>query len=336
MAGVITQIHSFPTVNNALAPDLARGMCFTGGGNIYLAIPNNTLLALSKTTGSVIFATVANNLQFKMLYDPVTNQFFGSSGGGAPNFKVSRYTGGGVLIDNPIVGGSNPYGQIVINGHYWTANDGVGSNNMTELDAATAATLVSSLAIPAGQPSSGTGVIVADTSGNLWVCSINSFLTQIDEASATVANTFDFTGQGVGRFGGLCFQGGFLWGTDFLNLNLVKMNLVGAVVASFPLSTCGSAGPIIFDGSYFWVLDFGNCVSVYDAAGTFQAQTAIAGAAQDIASDPVDGPGFAWVTSGGPPFQVQQFQFTPSGVAGVFEGTFKAFFTGGKFGGGTK
>lgn len=340
MPGTISLIHDYPMT---LPGSFPRGMCFTGGPDIWLGleatgVPGENLTQMVKATGTVIANHQSNNpFCPQALYDAVANQFWTTPGGGAPIFTVSRFDGSGTLIDNPVMGGANPYGQIVINGHYWTGN--YTSGNMTELDAATAATLVSSLPIPAGEPTSGTGVIVWDRAGSLWVVTFNAILTQITEATATVANTFDLSGQGVGRFGGLCYQGGFLWGTDAFNFLLLKMNLAGSLLATFPLLSLGAPGPIIFDGTWFWVLDFGGGLSVYSITGASEVLTFIGTPrAGDVANDPVDGPGLVWVTSQNPATAtgiVQQFLFTPAAQGGAIEGTFTGLFGAGKIGGGT-
>lgn len=320
MSGSIHTLHTFATSS------LCRGIAFKGA-DIWMASPSPFIEQMRKADGVILanHGTGAGGGNLSLLYDQPRDQFWSAASSGS---NVTRLDGAGGLVSNPPCGHS-PYGQCVANGHYWVGNQS--SGDLTELDAATGAVLVASLPIPAGNPTQSIGVIAFD-GVSLWVPSLHA-LTQVDEASATVVNTF--TPAGITRFGGLCFALGFLWATDFTTLQLYQLDLFGNVLNTYSLFALGNPGPICFDGTNFWTLDFGGGLTVTSPAGEFQDVTSVAGSAQWVANDGT--PNVVWATSGGAPFQVQQFQFVPDApLAGIVEGTFTGFWNAGHSGGGSK
>lgn len=323
MPGTISLLHTYPLT------DASRGIAFKGP-DIWLAcFGSDFLIQMTKSSGAIVANHAAGADAWQALYDPISNRFWSTSGGGGPSTLTSRYDGAGTLLSNPVAG-NNPYGQIVANGHYWCGNEG--SGDMTQMDAITGTVLIPSLVIPAGAPTNGTGMITFD-GGSLWVPSINSFLTQIDEASATVTNTFNLSTSGVGRIGGIVFALGHLWVTDRFFGQLCKCDLLGNVLASFSVAPLGFPGPLSFDGVNFWLLDNSGLVAVVSPAGTVEATAFITGSPQWIAADAVNS---AWTTSGSSPIDahVTELLFTPAATpAGKIFGTFTGFGRGGFFGG---
>ncbi len=337
MPGSINVLHTFPTVDSALADSTARGMSFKSptDGNIYLAVIGNAFLGLNKTTGAVVFATFANDLQFKTNWNAASNSFLNASAGGAPHFDLARFDGAGNLIDNPVTG-PNPYGAIISNGKYFAGN--TGDNFVTVLDAASGAPVTQIDTTVLG-PTTGVGQWAAD-GVSIWCSAINAFLIQINPGSNGLLNVYDLTLQGVGRIAGLVFIAGFLYISDRFTGNIWRVNpATGIVNGSF---SAGFSGYLTFDGTYVWMLDpISNAAIVYSfPALVLQAAFVTPASAQDLAFDPADGPGIVWVTSGGPPSQVRQLQFVPfappPGTAGLFHGTYVGFTAPGQCGGGTK
>ncbi len=321
MPGIITVLDTFNTTG------FGRGMAFKGA-DIYIALPGVPALEqMVKATGVIVADHSPGPFQaFQALYDAANDQFWTTPAGSGFNFNVSRYDNTATLIDNPGVG-RNANGQVIANGHYWCANQDDGT--LSQLDAATGAPI----ATVAGVTAASSGQLVYDGT-SIWCTAIPNTLYQVDEATATLVNTF--TPAGVTRFGGLCFALGFLWATDRTFGNLYKLDLLGNVVATSAAAAAGN-GPLIYDGVNFWSVLFGIGFRVTSPAGIFQAAIgATDPSVQWIANDGT--PNEAWGTSGNAaPGFLQHFLFTPAAVArpetvGTFTGTLAA----GSIGGGTK
>lgn len=320
MASIIT-LHTYPT------NDLVRGMAFKGP-DIWMASPSPFIEQMTKATGVIIadHGTGAGGGTFQVLYDAVHDQFWATDSAGN---NVTVLNGVGGLVSNPAVG-NNPSGQVIANSHYWCANQGA-SSDATKLDAGTGA-FIASVSIPAGPLGVANDVLFDGT--DIWI-PFGDHLAQISEAGATLLNTFVYGGV---NFGGMTLALGFLWGTDQTTGNLHKISLAGALVTTFILPVA-SGGAITFDGTNFWIIDLASgTVNVVNPAGTQLASATLAEPnPQWVANDGTANQ--AWVTSSapGPNWRVQLFQFMPDATGpGVFVGTFQAFITAGKFGGGTK
>jgi len=323
MPGIITIVDTFNTTG------FGRGMAFKGA-DIYIALPNVPALEqMVKATGVIVADHSPGPFQaFQALYDSINNQFWTTPAGAGFHFNVSRYDGTATLLDNP-ASGQNPNGQCIVNGHYWCANQDGGS--LSKLNAATGAPI----ATVAGVTAAGSGQLVPDATGSIWCTALPRKLYQVDEATATLVNTF--TVAAVTRFGGLCFAMGFLWATDRTFGNLYKLDLFGNVLATSAAGAAGT-GPLVFDGINFWSVAFGVGFVVTSPAGIFQASIAAADAAavQWIANDGTANE--AWGTSGNAaPGFVQHFLFTPAAIARPKTvGTFTGFLAAGSIGAGTK
>ncbi len=329
----ITILNTFLTTAS-----IVRGFCFHAG-KVWLASPGDAVLEeMNQVTGAVIADHPAGAAAWLSLFDPVAAQFWTPSAGAGASTVVSRFDSTGVLIDNPTVQ-LNPYGQCIANGSYWVAN--IGSDSASKLDAATGALVATVPGLPTG-PSAGIGACIYD-GASIWIPTINNTLYQIDEATATLVNTF--TVAGVGRWSGMILANGFLWATDIFLLHLIKMDLFGNVLNLYPIV---GSGPLAFDGANLWVMDVGGNIAVYSQAGNVLAFTATtAPNGQWIAGDGAlpsgayagGTPNQMWATSGSLPGHLDQFLlvFTPPPAgAAAFPGTFAGFGTPGQFGGGTK
>ncbi len=322
MPGIITELDAFTTTG------FGRGMAFKGA-DIYIALPDVPALEqMVKATGVIVADHSPGPFQaWQALYDAPNDQFWTTPAGAGFNFNVSRYDGTATLVDNPGTG-QNPNGQVIANGSYWCANQDGGT--LSKLSAATGA----AIATVAGVTAASSGQLVYDGT-SIWCTALPRTLYQIDEATATLVNTFNVVA--VTRFGGLCFALGFLWATDRTFGNLYKLDLFGNVVATSAAAAAGN-GPLIFDGVNFWSVEFGVGYVVTSPAGIFQASIAATDAAhvQWIANDGTANE--AWGTSGiAAPGFLQHFLFTPAAIArpetvGTFTGTLAA----GSIGGGTK
>lgn len=292
----IDTLHTYSTTAS-----FVRGIAFNNSPNIWLGGPSdNVLEQMVQATGAVVADHPAGVSAWLVLYDPIQNQFWTTSAGSGASAKVSRFNGSGTLIDNPTVG-NNPYGQCIANGHYWCAN--TGSDSVTVLDAATGAFLATIGGLVGG-PSNGIGAVIFDGT-SIWIPTQNSRLYRINEVSHALTL---FTPASVGNWGGMVFALGSLWATDTFTFNLVKLDLAGNVLNLFPTF---AAGPICFDGTNFWILDFSGTVAVMSPTGQNLTNTFASGVnGQWIASDPFNpGLGQAWVTSNtGTPGKVQLFQ----------------------------
>jgi len=332
----ISQLHTWTTVDYQNHPGQGKGICFNGNGSsIFIAISRATLLQLAKATGAVITSNHTTIQCTEALWDAINSQFWTTPAGGGGVFTVARWNGAAAVINLPHTGQSS-WGQIVVNGHYWTGNYFDGT--MTELDAATGAVIIAALNVPGANPTDPTGTIAFDAvNQNLWLTNIPNKLTRISEPFGAVTGTF--FPAGVGSWGGFCIANGFLWGTDNTNNTLVKMDLNANVVQTIALPVTAPRY-ICFDGLWFWIWDDTGTVSAYNSIGSFQAQISItvADANQEIANDPVEGPGLVWATYGNNPYFVTQLQLIggvlPGG--GIVQGTHAGFWNAGHFGGGTK
>jgi hypothetical protein len=324
-----TVLHTFPT--NAQG----RGMAFKGSF-LWLAVlqinfppPTGSLEQIDKTTGAVTdhSSGVASSLAFQAVYDAAHDQFWTSPAGGGAIHALGLFDGTGTLLSNPTnPAASNPYGMCVTPTHLWVGNSG--STSFSVYNIITGA-LIATVAAPTFGPTGGIGTLIYDGS-SVWCAYPSNELVQLSDVGMIVLN--DFAVAGVTGFGGIILAGANLWATDRVSNQLYKLDLLGNVVSTFPMTVSGQPGPLAFDGTFLWALDFGGGVGVYDLTGAFLGLAGIAGSAQWIACDGT--PAEAWVSMGGPD-QVENFLFTPLG-GGHFEGTHVGFFGAGKVGGGTK
>ena len=340
MAGTIINTgRNWTTVDHALTPAPGGGMAFNDADapdQINIAVGDNTLLALVKSTGAVVFATDANTLsQLLSFYEP-TARFWLTGGGGAPGVTAAILDELGALLSNPSAG-NNPYAVVFdAAGNAWIGD--TGGTFVFVLDQSGAA--VTSIDTGNFGVSAEVGQAVFDGT-SIWMTGVTPFLYQFDAASFTLVNTYDLSLQGIAFIGGLCFDGTQLWIDDRTNRTLNTVNLSGVVTGTFT-GNLQISGPLVFDGTYIWELDYGGILNIFALDGTqltsIGVPTVGIGTPSFIANDPGEGPGFVWVTFAGGAPTVQQYQFIPAPVktGGVFEGTHVGFFGAGKFGGGTK
>lgn len=298
----IAIVNTFPT--NAQG----RGMAFKGA-DLWLAVFQinfppvaGSLEQINRTTGAAVDHSAGTSpFAFQAIYDAAHNQFWTTPAGGAPITELALYDGTGTLISNPSnPAGDNPYGMAITPTHLWVGN--TGSFSFSVFNAVTGA-FIATVAIASFGPTTGIGNMAYDGS-SVWCPIINNELIQLDDVTMTVLN--DFTVAGVNRFGGIIFAGGNLWATDRNAAHLLKLDLAGNVLNTYN-TLGGSPGPLAFDGTYLWILDFGGTVSAYSLAGVLQAGLAIPGSPQGIGCDGATGS--AWASVSGPD-EVVHIQFT--------------------------